>query len=295
VKRVGILASRTWITYAGILGSAWEGATYIPLNPDWPEQRLQRILETTELEALVVDDRGLKRLSPEILRHCPRQVLTPDQTSCLSLNPPAGEISFAGFDALPAADTKAFPRPVGADELAYIMFTSGTTGIPKGVMVSTGNVCAFLSALQKRFQFTANDRVSQTYDITFDPSVQDMFITWQVGASLHVIPARQLMGPSRFIREKQLTCYFSVPSMLAAMQSLKMLTPGAFPSIRYSIFCGEPLPASSVVAWQQAAPNSLVENLYGPTEASGARLFQRCAKDRRPVSIHCRKSLVSYR
>jgi amino acid adenylation domain-containing protein len=277
VKRVGILASKTWIAYAGILGSAWEGAAYIPLNPDWPEQRLQKILEATELDALVVDGRGLKRLSPEILRFCPKQILTPEQAGYIPSKSFPDKIPAAGFDTLPAANSKHFPKPVGDDDLAYIMFTSGTTGIPKGVMVSAGNVRSFLFAIEERFQFSASDRVSQIYEITFDPSVLDMFTTWRSGASLHVIPASQLMGPSRFIREKQLTCYFSVPSMLSAMQTMKMLTPGAFPSIRYSIFCGEPLPASSAAAWQQAAPNSVVENLYGPTEATVVCIGQCCS------------------
>jgi acyl-CoA synthetase (AMP-forming)/AMP-acid ligase II len=81
VKRVGILASRSWIAYAGILAAAWEGAAYVPLNPDWPEQRLQKILETTELDALVVDDRGLKLLSSEVLRFCPRRILSPGRST----------------------------------------------------------------------------------------------------------------------------------------------------------------------------------------------------------------------
>ena len=158
------------------------------------------------------------------------------------------------------------------------MFTSGTTGSPKGVMVSTGNVSAFISAMRELYPFSPGDRVSQTYDFTFDPSVMDMFTTWSSGASLHVVPATQLMGPSRFIREHELTCWFSVPSTIAFMRNMKMLTPGAFPLVRYSIFCGEPLPASSAELWQKAAPNSFVDNLYGPTEATVVCIGQRCTE-----------------
>jgi acyl-coenzyme A synthetase/AMP-(fatty) acid ligase len=158
------------------------------------------------------------------------------------------------------------------------MFTSGTTGSPKGVMISTGNVSSFLSAMQELYPFSSQDRVSQTYDLTFDPSVLDMFTTWSSGASLHVVPAGQLMGPSRFICEHQLTSWFSVPSTIAFMRNMKMLTPGAFPSVRYSIFCGEPLPASSAELWQRAAPNSVVDNLYGPTEATVVCIGQRCTE-----------------
>jgi D-alanine--poly(phosphoribitol) ligase subunit 1 len=87
-----------------------------------------------------------------------------------------------------------------------------------------------------------------------------------------------LMGPSRFIRERQLTVWFSVPSVVAFMQDMKMLTAGAFPSLRYSAFCGEPLPATSVRAWQQACHNGVIDNIYGPTEATVACLSQRCSE-----------------
>ena len=278
-KLVGIMASRSWPAYAGILGTAWAGAAYVPLNPDWPERRLLSILETIDLDILIVDERGLKLLTPAVLRG-KKHILAPGN--------PKSASPISGFDALPPHDPHHAPRArapgVGDNDLAYVMFTSGTTGTPKGVMVTTGNVCAFLTAMQSVIaqsnttqsnttqsnapSLCAEDRVSQTYDLTFDPSVMDMFMTWSAGASLHVVPASQMLGPSRFIRDHQLTCWFSVPSTIAFMRDLKMLTPAAFPSLRYSIFCGEPLPASSAELWRQAAPNSRIDNLYGPTEAT---------------------------
>jgi len=84
------------------------------------------------------------------------------------------------------------------------------------------------------------------------------------------------MGPSRFIRQKELTVWLSVPSTIACMRSLKMLTPAAFPLLRYSGFCGEPLPIASAEAWQSAAANSVIANVYGPTEATVACLAQIC-------------------
>jgi len=275
-KRVGILASRSWVAYAGILGACWAGAAYVPLQPNWPEQRLLRILEAIELDALVVDDWGLKLLTAQALHHCPKHILAPGSSTSFTLGAPPGVAHVAGFDALPPSNPGHHPKTLGEEGLAYIMFTSGTTGFPKGVMVSAGNVYAFLSAMQGIYPFGAEDRVSQTYELTFDPSVLDMFTTWGSGASLHVVPAGQVMGPSRFIREKALTSWFSVPSTVAFMRNMKMLTAGAFPSVRYSIFCGEPLPASSAQAWQEAAPNSVVDNLYGPTEATVVCIGQRC-------------------
>jgi non-ribosomal peptide synthetase component F len=114
----------------------------------------------------------------------------------------------------------------------------------------------------------AADRVSQMSELTFDVSVFEIFGAWGVGASVHVVPANQLMAPARFIVEHELTIWSSVPSVASFMRRMKMLKPGAFPTLRYSVFAGEALPYALAEAWQSAAPASVVENLYGPTEAT---------------------------
>jgi len=277
-KLVGILASRSWPAYAGVLGACWSGAAYVPLNPEWPEQRLLDILTRTELDALIVDDHDLKVLSSEILRAAPKRILAPARQAAQQLGAAECIRSVESWNALANAPL-AEPSEMTADDLAYIIFTSGTTGSPKGVMVTTGSVWSFLKAMNERYDFGPKDRISQRHDLSFDFSVLDLFVTWFSGASLHVIPATQLMGPSRFIREHQLTVWFSVPSVIAFMSEMKMLTAGAFPSLRYSAFCGEPLPTASVRKWQEACPNSVIDNIYGPTEATVACLGYNCAAE----------------
>ena len=266
--RVGILASRSWAAYAGILATSAVGGTYVPIHPDCPEDRILRILNAASLDALIVDDRGIKALSPTVASSCPLHVLAPANDSSLTLHSNGCGIVILGKDSLPAPSPDFAPVDPDPRRLAYIMFTSGTTGSPKGVMISEGNVANFLAAMQQHFPFAPTDRIPQTFELTFDLSVWAMLAAWGSGASLHVVPAGQLMGPSHFIREKQITVWLSVPSTIACMRSLKMLTPGAFPSLRYSGFCGEPLPAASAEAWHSAAPNSVIANVYGPTEAT---------------------------
>jgi amino acid adenylation domain-containing protein len=275
VHRVGILASRSLEAYAGILGTCWAGAAYVPLSPDWPAARLIKVLEATELDALVVDERGLKLLSHQVLTACPKHILASSRQTSPSLCSAGSERGIAGFDTLLRSDHPPLPKDLREDDLAYIMFTSGTTGSPKGVMISVGNVVHFLTAMRDRFPFGEQDRISQTFELTFDLSVFDMFMTWSSGAALQVVPRSQLMGPSRFIQERELTVWFSVPSTVAFLRKMKMLDRGAFPSLRYSAFCGEPLPLSSADSWQRSAPNSIIDNLYGPTEATVACLAQR--------------------
>jgi D-alanine--poly(phosphoribitol) ligase subunit 1 len=135
-------------------------------------------------------------------------------------------------------------------------------------MIALGSVAQFLDAMRTRFHPVPSDRVSQTSELTFDVSVIEMFGAWGAGACVCVIPANQLMAPARFIVDQRLTVWSSVPSIAAFMRRMKMLRPGVFPSIRYSVFAGEALPYSLAEAWQTAAPSSVVENLYGPTEAT---------------------------
>jgi D-alanine--poly(phosphoribitol) ligase subunit 1 len=271
--RVGILASRTVEAYAGVLGTLWSGAAYVPINPQTPEDRLVRILQMTKLDALITDQAGLDLLSDRVLECAPPRILFgPNAQSPTT-------VAFQGTRFQSIADLSDEgpnqPATVAEDALAYIIFTSGTTGTPKGVMIEAGSVAQFRSVVQDRCGFRSTDRVSQVAELTFDNSVLDMFVTWAAGAGLYVVPTSQLMAPAKFIRDHELTIWFSVPSTAVIMQRMKMLKPGAFPSLRCSIFAGEALPIAAAQAWQIAAPNSVVENFYGPTEITVDCIAQR--------------------
>ncbi|MEA2735745.1 MAG: hypothetical protein QOE14_2196, partial [Humisphaera sp.] len=164
--RVGILAARSLETYAGIVGAAWAGGTYVPLNPKQPASRIGFVIERAKLDALIVDARGAKCLH-ELGAIAPANVLRPEDWPALL--------------ELPAALA---PTLVVADHSAYIMFTSGTTGVPKGVVVTVSNIAHTHACLAALYHIGPTDRVSQFFETTFDVSVNEMFACWRGGAAL---------------------------------------------------------------------------------------------------------------
>ncbi len=250
-----VYGSRSAGVYAGILGALWAGNGYVPLNPSFPVDRCREMLLRSGARTLFVDGE--------------REELVAELLDGIS-DPPAVIVADAGLEAIDPV-----PPKLGGDAIAYLLFTSGSTGRPKGVGVAQRNVVAFLDAIRERYDFGPEDRFSQTFDLTFDLSVFDMFVAWGSGGCLCCPSPAQLISPARFIRDSELTVWFSVPSLGAMMRKLRMLKPGSYPTLRWSLFCGEPLPGELARTWAAAAPASTVENLYGPTEATIACTVQR--------------------
>ncbi|MER5639938.1 amino acid adenylation domain-containing protein [Kitasatospora sp. NPDC002227] len=280
--RVGVFAHRSEASYLGAAAALFAGAAFVPLNRRFPLPRTRGMLERAEVDALIVDAGSLPMLA-ELLRGLERKpvVLLPDV-----LRSAAGDLG--DVRVLDAADLAAAPPleqlpEVGPEDLAYLLFTSGSTGAPKGVPVTHGNVRAFLTANQERYGITPEDRLTQTFDQTFDLSVFDLFMAWEHGARLCAMDPIELLAPYRYLERNKITVWFSVPSVAAMLRKRGSLKPGAMPGLRWSLFCGEALPRETAEAWQAAAPNSVVENLYGPTELTIACTAYRWDAERSPA------------
>jgi amino acid adenylation domain-containing protein len=261
-----VFAYRSPTAFVGVLGSLLAGHGYVPLNRTFPIERSQAMLDRSECSSLIVDEGSLPQLNKllEAVKR-PVVVLVPDLADVATYAEQWPNHKFLGTNDLKPSDLWREPT-LEIDSIAYLLFTSGSTGIPKGVAVAQRNVTAFLDYMVDRYQITENDRLSQMFDMTFDLSVFDMFVAWERGACVCCPSQKTLIKPGKFINDSQLTMWFSVPSTAVFMKQLGMLKAGQYPSLRFSLFCGEPLPVSSATAWLAAAPNSTVENLYGPTE-----------------------------
>ncbi|MFJ9583622.1 amino acid adenylation domain-containing protein [Streptomyces acidicola] len=242
-RRVGLMASRSVVSYAGYLAILRAGAAVVVLNPEHPAGRTADIVRAAELDLVLTDTPGNDPAIPQL-------ILEPGEL---------GELA-----AEPKPDIE-YPRAT-PDDLAYIIFTSGSTGAPKGVPITHRNISANLSHVASRYGIGPGSRLSQAFELTFDGSVHDLFVAWAGGGTL-VVPARsQLLSPVKTINALRLTHWFSVPSLIAFASRLGTLKPGSMPTLRWSIFGGEPLTLAAAREWREAAPDSALEVLYGPTE-----------------------------
>jgi D-alanine--poly(phosphoribitol) ligase subunit 1 len=252
IKRLGILASKSLEAYVGVLAAHWIGAAYIPLNIHYPELRLQNIMTTAGIDGLIADPTN-EVLANDLLASFP--------ASCQ-------KIMLADIAGVNTVDLSMKPAAVVQSELAYLMFTSGSSGAPKGVPITFANLASFIRAVVARYPLTTADRVSQFSSLSFDVSLFDMCLAFANGAALYVMADDIRLAPARFIQDNQLTVWLSVPSIISNMHKLKMLKPGTFPSLKYSLFTAEVLTVVQAQQWAIAAPASQLENLYGPTEAT---------------------------
>src|SRR5205085_6319520 len=122
------------------------------------------------------------------------------------------------------------------DDTAYLLFTSGSTGLPKGVPITHGNVRAFLKVNLERYALTPQDRLTQTFDQTFDLSIFDLFMAWESGACVCSMQPIELLSPFRFLEEHGVTLWFSVPSVAALLMKRSALIPNSMPTLRWSLF-----------------------------------------------------------
>jgi non-ribosomal peptide synthetase component F len=248
------------------------------------------MLARSQCRVILADSVAELQLDHILPSEQPLTVVLPDQPDTADLSARHRMHRFIGAAELESQLVNWQEIPAAEDSIAYLLFTSGSTGVPKGVKVSHANVVHFVRSAVSRYGITETDRFSQNFDLTFDVSAFDMFVAWERGACVCCPSQKTLLNPASFIRSAGLTIWFSVPSLASMMTRLGALKPEVFPSLRWSLFCGEPLPQEIAMGWAAAAPNSTVENLYGPTEATIACSAYRWDPERSPLA--CDRGIV---
>ncbi|MBO1363632.1 amino acid adenylation domain-containing protein [Prevotella sp. A2931] len=253
---IGLVANNDLATYAAILAIWMEGKCYVPLHPLQPIARCVNIIEQVGIK-VVLDSGTDTRYHNQYVIH-------------------TGE-------SLPSASNLHTIQEFNSRTPAYILFTSGSTGMPKGVPVSYGNVSAFIQSVEALgIHHRADDRCLQMFDLTFDLSVGCYLLPLLAGACVYTMRLGCIKWEESFrlLDEYALTITFMVPSVIHYLKPY--LQEIEAPQLRYSLFAGEALTTDDTLPWQQAVPQAEIWNVYGPTEntiyCTGYRLPQQQVK-----------------
>jgi amino acid adenylation domain-containing protein len=267
--RVGIYMTKSIEAVAAIYGALRAGAVYVPLDAAAPPKRIGFMARDCGIRHLISDRNKQpvwQQLASEgaALDHV--VVLdgeeTEERVAGAQVHPPS-EVDQASED----------PDPVGTieDDLAFILYTSGSTGDPKGVMLSHANCRCFVRWAVDEFAVNPGDHLSSHAPFHFDLSTFDLFGAAAAGASVSLMPPTLSIFPSevrRFIEQRQITVWYSVPSILTLMTEHAGLERGAMPSLRTILFAGEVFPTKYLSRMMTLLPHVEFANLYGPTETN---------------------------
>jgi amino acid adenylation domain-containing protein len=292
--RVCLMMPKSPLAVVGILGIYKANCVYVPLDPSSPAARLSKIIASCE-------NRWILAAGPVAGLLKQLRELTPSRTSMaigwMDARPNGGGLStdFSLDDVLnrSSAPPRRKNRPHDA---AHILFTSGSTGAPKGVVITHANVVEFINWAKKYFGIDPSDRLSGHPPLHFDLSVFDIFGSFATGAELHLVPPEVSVLPNKlaeWMRASRLTQWFSVPSALNYMVKFDVVRHNDFPTLERLLWCGEVFPTSSLIYWMKRLPHVRFTNLYGPTEttiASSYYTVPKCPDDDRiavPIGTAC--------
>lgn len=273
--RVALIVPKSLEAIVGMLGTLKADGVYVPIDTAMPVSRAAQILHKSE-PRWILGAGAATPLVRDLLAD--RSVSGGVRVGWLGVQ----RDDHAGFtpaftqDDLGAYSGDAREYRNRPDDAAHILFTSGSTGEPKGVVITHSNVLHFLDWATKYFGISASDRNSGQPPLHFDLSTFDVYGTLTAGAQLHLAgPDLNLMPHmlAAFIRESALTQSFSVPSILGYMAKFDVVQDHDFPNLRRLLWCGEVFPTPALIYWMKKLPHVTFTNLYGPTEATIASSY----------------------
>ncbi|ABR33273.1 amino acid adenylation domain-containing protein [Clostridium beijerinckii] len=258
---------------SAFMGAAYAGCFYVPLDAQMPVERINIILDTLKPAAIIYDDKTEKYLSLI-------------ETDCI-------KVLYDEIHMLPKNEEKlvtARRQMIDTDPL-YVLFTSGSTGIPKGVIVCHRSVIDYADWVVKTFELNENTTFGNQTPFYFSMSVLDIFATIRSGATLYIIPKMLFSFPVKlleFLKEKEVNTIYWVPSALSIVANLGALDVIKLPDLKKILFAGETMPTKQLNIWRRHVPDAVYANLFGPTEITDIGIYyivDREFNDDEPIPI----------
>ena len=251
---VALLCDRNIDFLTAILAVFKAGGAYLPLNPNHPSERLQQILDQSQVPFVIVTSQLEPVISQTLNRLGNTQMLLLD------------ELALEG-------NNENLPIRCNPDNLAYLIYTSGSTGKPKGAMLEHRGMLNHLYAKVTDLQLSQTDVVAQTAPQSFDISVWQFLAVLLVGGKVEIVP-NEMVAPAELlalVEQKQISILEIVPSLLRMMlQQVELLgaTQPQMSNLRWLLLTGETLPPQLCRQWCEYYPTIPMMNAYGPTECS---------------------------
>jgi amino acid adenylation domain-containing protein len=272
--RVALMVPKCPAAIVGMHAATEASAAYVPVDLSSPAARAALVIGSAE-PRVVLAAGPAGGLLDELAEAGALEGVT-----VVSVDPEwsGGERRAADYGPPDWEDRSDDPLHGEADEeqLAHILFTSGSTGVPKGVQITHAMASAYVEWAVVHFGTARGERISGHPPLHFDLSTFDIYATLKAGAELHLVPAAANLLPGAladFIRDSALDQWFSVPSTLGFMVASGAIADQDFPTLKRVLFCGEAMPTPVLAEWMRRVPQARYTNLYGPTETTIASSY----------------------
>lgn len=253
---IAIFLDKTVSCLETMMGVTYSGNFYTILDTSSPKERIELILNTLQPKIIITDDKNQKKAMEYIQNSDEVQLMKYEE---------------AKLEKEKEEKLKQIREKVIDTNPMYILFTSGSTGVPKGTVVSHRAVITYANWVKDTFKINEKTIWGSQTPFYFSMSITDVFSTIITGATLHIIPKMYFSFPIKlleFLNEKKINTIYWVPSALCIVANLEALKEMEIPSLQNILFAGEVMPMKQLNMWIDKFPNAKFVNLYGPTETT---------------------------